>query len=125
MIAHIHRNDLLVLNQQLERDAVRQMDGHRMQALKFAVQRVQRVQPQRRVRRVGFQQLRGFKVSCAQFRCCLRSFAARRLYCSVKTSANGSFGKFTAHPAGNDRQREAEASEWINGLIADAANAAR
>ena len=26
---------------------------------------------------------------------------------------------------GNDLQREAEASEWINGLIADAANAAR
>jgi hypothetical protein len=26
---------------------------------------------------------------------------------------------------GNDRQREAEASEWINGLIADTANAAR
>ena len=26
---------------------------------------------------------------------------------------------------GNDRQREADASEWINGLIADTANAAR
>jgi len=26
---------------------------------------------------------------------------------------------------GNDRQREAEASEWINGLIADTAHAAR
>ena len=26
---------------------------------------------------------------------------------------------------GNDQQREAEASEWINGLIADSANAAR
>jgi hypothetical protein len=25
----------------------------------------------------------------------------------------------------SDRQREAEASEWINGLIADTANAAR
>jgi len=25
----------------------------------------------------------------------------------------------------NDRQRETEASEWINGLIGDAANAAR
>ena len=122
MIAHIHRDDLLVLNQQLERDAVRQTDGHRMQAVEFTPQRMQ---PQRRVRRIGFQQLQGFQVSCAQFRCCLRNFAARRVYCSVKTSANGSFGKFTAHPAGNDLQREAEASEWINGLIADAANAAR
>ena len=26
---------------------------------------------------------------------------------------------------GNDRQREAEASEWLNGLIADTANTAR
>lgn len=26
---------------------------------------------------------------------------------------------------GNDRQREAEASEWVNGLIGDGANAAR
>ena len=26
---------------------------------------------------------------------------------------------------GNDQQREADASEWINGLIADTANAAR
>jgi hypothetical protein len=25
----------------------------------------------------------------------------------------------------NDRQREAEASEWVNGLIADTTNAAR
>ena len=38
MIAHVHRDDLLVLNQQLQRDAVRQVDGHRMQAVELVTQ---------------------------------------------------------------------------------------
>ena len=38
MVTHIHRDDLLVLNQQLQRDAVRQVDGDRMQTLKLTSQ---------------------------------------------------------------------------------------
>ena len=41
MAAQIHRDDLLVLNQQLQRDAAGQIDGCRMQAFVLAAQRVQ------------------------------------------------------------------------------------
>jgi hypothetical protein len=50
MVTHVHRDDLLVLNQQLQRDAVRQVDGHRMQAIELAAQGMQ---TQRGVRGIG------------------------------------------------------------------------
>lgn len=40
MVAHIHRDDLLVLNQKLQRDAVGQLDQHRVQCFKLAMKRV-------------------------------------------------------------------------------------
>jgi hypothetical protein len=65
MVAHVHGDDLLVLNQQLQRDAVRQVDGHRVQTVELATQGLQ---PQRRVRRVHLQQLERLEVGAAQFR---------------------------------------------------------
>ena len=41
MVAHVDRNDLPVLNQQFQRDAERQIDGHRMQAIVLAFERMQ------------------------------------------------------------------------------------
>ena len=38
MACHLHRNAVLVVNQQRQREAVSQIDGHRMQALKFAAE---------------------------------------------------------------------------------------
>ena len=63
MVTHIHRNYLLIMNQQLQRDAVRQIDRYRMQTIKSAAQCMQ---AQRRVQRIGLQQLQGFKVLRAQ-----------------------------------------------------------
>ena len=41
MVTHIHRDDLLVLNEQFQRDAICQVDGHRVQPLQLDVQGVQ------------------------------------------------------------------------------------
>lgn len=62
MAAHIHREDLLILNQQLQRDATGPMNGYRMQAFVFAAQRVQ---PQGGVGRIGLQPLLGFQILLA------------------------------------------------------------
>jgi hypothetical protein len=57
--ADVDRNELLVFNQQLKRDAIDQVDGDRMQSLQAAPQRMQ---TQRRMVWVGFQQEQGFPV---------------------------------------------------------------
>lgn len=46
VVAHIDRDHLLILNQQHQRDAVRQVDRHRVQSLQLAAQSMQ---AQRRV----------------------------------------------------------------------------
>ena len=65
MVAHIHRDDFLVLNQQFQRDAAGQIDRYRMQAFVLAAQRVQ---AQRGMGRIGLQQLQGFQVVLAHRR---------------------------------------------------------
>ena len=62
MVAYIHLDDFLVLNQQHQRDAVRQGDGYRMQPV---VLPAQWVQAQRGMGRIGLQQLQGFQVVLA------------------------------------------------------------
>lgn len=52
MVTHIHRDDLLILNQQFQRDAAGQIDRHRMQAFMLAAQGMQ---AQRGMGGVGFQ----------------------------------------------------------------------
>jgi hypothetical protein len=59
MIADIDRDDLLVVDQQLQRDAVRKVDGYRVQPLQPAAQGVQ---AQRGMVRVHFQQLQRLEV---------------------------------------------------------------
>ena len=59
MIAHINRYDLLVFDEQFQRDAVGQVDGHGVQIFVFACQSVQ---PQRWVVGVRFQECHGFSV---------------------------------------------------------------
>jgi hypothetical protein len=41
VVAHIHRNDLLVLNQDFQGNAVRQIDRNRMQGMQLAAQGMQ------------------------------------------------------------------------------------
>lgn len=65
MVAHIHRDDLSILNQQFQRDAVGQIDRHRVQAFMLAAQGMQ---TQRGMGRVGFQQLQGFSVGLPKLR---------------------------------------------------------
>ena len=59
MVAYVDRRDLLLGNQQLQRDAVRQVDRHRMHPRQPAAQGMQ---PQRRVMRIGLQQRQCFGV---------------------------------------------------------------
>ena len=54
VVAHIDRDDLLVLNQQFQRDAVGQVDRHRMHTRQSPGQGVQ---AQRGVERIQFEQL--------------------------------------------------------------------
>jgi IS30 family transposase len=65
MVADIHRDDLPVLNQQLQCDAVRQVDRHRMQAVQLTAQGVQ---AQRGMCRVGLQHLQGLEILLTQVR---------------------------------------------------------
>ena len=81
MVTHVHRDDLLVLNQQLQRDAVRQVDGHRLQAIELAAQGMQ---TQRGVRGAGLQQLECLEVGAAgdlrepNMKICAKSGYSRR-----------------------------------------------
>lgn len=68
VIAYIERDDLLVLNQQLQRDAVKKVDGRRMNAFLAARQCTQ---TQRRVVRVDLQQCQRFGVLVFQPRVAL------------------------------------------------------
>jgi hypothetical protein len=65
VIAHIHRNDLPVLNQDFQRNAVRQIDRNRMQGMQLAAQRMQ---AQRRMVRIQLKQLQGFEILLFQIR---------------------------------------------------------
>lgn len=59
MVADVDRRDLLLGDQQLQRDAVRQVDRHRMHPRQLAAQSMQ---PQRRVIRIGLQQRQRFGI---------------------------------------------------------------
>jgi hypothetical protein len=65
VVTHIQRDDLLLLNQQIQCDAVRQVDGHRVNALKSPGQSMQ---AQGRVVGVHFQQRQGFGALVLHFR---------------------------------------------------------
>ena len=65
MVADIHRDDFSILNKQLQRDAERQIDGHRMQAAELAAQGVQ---AQRRMGGIDLQHLQCLEVLLAQLR---------------------------------------------------------
>lgn len=59
VVAHVDGDDLLVLDQQFQGDAVGKIDGDRMDALQFAAQGMQ---AQGGVEGVGLQQGQGFEV---------------------------------------------------------------
>ena len=76
MVTHIQRDDLLVLNQQFQRDAIRQVDGHRTHTLKSPRQSMQ---AKRRVVRVDFQQSQGLGLLVFQLGGRFKKRRARRV----------------------------------------------
>src|SRR5690606_3747866 len=63
VIIHVHRHDLLVADDQFQRDAIRKFDGYRMQAIQFPAQCMQ---AQRRMMRIRLQQQQRRAILLAQ-----------------------------------------------------------
>ena len=84
MVTHVDRDDLLVLNKQLQRDATGQVDGHRMQTLQLATQHIQ---TKRWMRGFSAQQLERLEIGTTRLRMLLQKLGGAAVVLLCKKQA--------------------------------------